>query len=170
MKQLLILVTFSMTLGACKSPHYLPKPMSFQYHTKGLFIECVLNLAPNVTGEIIAVNSSYIDLLPLNAEDGVISVEKRSIKSARIRVALTSNNPEMFKIWAGTIFLSSIGHGGFAIFSIPINLAVALPVANNAAKSSFDVFYPKEISWEELSKFARFPQGIPETVNRQSIQ
>jgi hypothetical protein len=40
----------------------------------------------------------------------------------------------------------------------------------DAAKGVYRVNYPKNVNWEDMSKFARFPQGIPDAVDVKSIK
>ena len=99
----------------------------------------------------------------------MITVFKDSIGSAEIIVSTTSDDPGKISTWAALINLSSIGHGFGGIITLPINLAITIPIANDAAKGTYRVKYPAAIGWKEMSKFARFPQGIPQSINPKSI-
>lgn len=58
-------------------------------------------------------------------------------------------------------------HGGFTIFTGPMWLLGGTAAA--AARSYAPVIDYPESKWMELVMYARFPQGIPETVHRDSI-
>jgi hypothetical protein len=78
------------------------------------------------------------------------------INSCKIRYAQFEGNGIYFTI---PLYLAhSISHGLFAIFTFPINLIYSFSLIDRGTKFTYS---PKEIRQETLSKFARFPQGLP---------
>lgn len=157
-------------LAGCRSPEYLAEPEDFRYHVKGLYLKAQLGNDARLLGEIIEVNPEEIVLLALDQNIGLRTFPKGQIKTAEVVVSLTSDAHKAIGAWAGLINLLSIGHGGYAILSMPINIPVTTAVANKAAMASYRVKYPDQVSWEEMKKFARFPQGIPEQINREDLK
>ncbi|MBV6440743.1 MAG: hypothetical protein DYG98_14995 [Haliscomenobacteraceae bacterium CHB4] len=170
MKKYSIVIGMALFSFACSAPEYLPRPQKLAYHVKGFYIEETKDGESNMLGEIIEVNTNEIKVLPVTKVGGIRTIPKSSIPNADIVISLTSNNPEGIATWAGLINLAPLGHGYFFIFSVPVNLAATIPVANNATKSTYRVRYPQDISWDEMKKFARFPQGIPENVKPEELK
>jgi hypothetical protein len=117
-----------------------------------------------IKGELLAVenDSLYILTYPPSA---VVIFSKEELSTMIVAFSLTSDAPNKFSGWTALLCLSTLAHGYFAVFSLPLNLIVGANVAASAAQSTFAALYPDNISWDELKKFSRFPQGIPEGVN-----
>ena len=162
-------------LGACSSPNYLSTPEDFKYQVEGLTLKALLKSEDVILGEIIEVDSETITILRINQKSYEKSkkiqiVSKKEIVHADVIIAGTSNNPKAISTRAGIINAAPLAHGYFAIITVPLNLAITLPIANNAAKASYRVNYPENISWDKMTKFARFPQGIPENIDPRDIE
>lgn len=156
---------------ACKSPQYLPKPMEFKNNTKGLILELEVSRDSTLTAEIIEVGPEHMTVLPVNQTSlGVINIEKNKISKADIIISLTSDDPGKITKWSSLVNILSIGHGYFAVFSLPLNLATSISLSQDAAKGTYRTKYPENVPWEELHKFARFPQGIPKTLDTRMIE
>lgn len=156
--------------GACSSPYYLSKPAEFKYQVKGLTFEANLDEGLILFGEIIELDSESITILPIGPQrKEMTTISKTQIKSAEIIVSSTSDNSQKIGTWAGLTNIESIGHGIVGIVTLPINLAVTIPIAIDASKGTYRIKYPENISWDEMTKFARFPQGIPENINPKDI-
>ena len=169
MKKYSLLLYVIILLYSCSSASYLTKPMDFKHQVKGLFLETTMHDSSIVLGEIIEVNSVDIKILPLNQANGIHTIAKDKIQSAEVIIALTSDNSKKISSWAGSVNVLSIGHGYFGILTLPINLAITIPMANDAVKGTYRVKYPDNIAWDEMSKFARFPQGIPQNIAQNEI-
>ena len=167
---LLILITL-VFLGACNSPKHLAKPMEFRQYVKGLFFQAKLKQGAKVLGEIIEVNDKAIILLPLDETSSrIITISRELINKAEIVIASTSDNPKGISTWAGLNNITVLGHGGFGIFTLPINLATTIAIDADATTTTYRVKYPNQISWDEIAKFARFPQGIPQNISPNAIK
>lgn len=158
-------------MGACSSPKYLSKPVDFKYRLKGLVFKVQFEDYSKLLGEIIEVDSESITVLPVDPPGfEIITISKNQIKSAEIIVSSTSDDPKGISTWAGLINLGSIGHGIYAVATLPINLLVTIPIANDAASGTYRIKCPGDISWSEINKFARFPQGIPKNIDPKDIE
>ena len=155
----------------CQSPSYVPKPKDFKEYVKGLPIKIKLKGERySVLGEIIEVNSSKMMVYDFFDEEKLISIPKSQIQKADIIVALTTNDPKKIGGLAALTNLFSIAHGIGLIISLPLNVIVTATISNQAAQSTLRVQYPRDIQWEEMYKFARFPQGIPTNIDQNQIR
>ena len=166
-KNTIILFIFSLLFSACKTVNYIPKPADMKYYTKGMWIECNLKDNSQTSGELIAVERQKLYVLDLNGALNLIN--RNSVSNATLKIALTSNSPEKLKV-APLIPLLSISHGLFLVFTLPINLAIVVPTYASNKSGTYIVKYPEATTWEKMSKFARFPQGIPKGVDLKSIK
>jgi hypothetical protein len=158
-------------LGSCGSPRYLSAPNDFSYNVKGLILSVTLDDKTHFLGEIIEANNTELLILPIDkAIDGMVTIPKNKIQSADIIISTTSDNPGGLTTWAGLINLAPLGHGFFGILTVPINVVSTVSIAATANKSTYRMKYPDNVSWSQISKFARFPQGIPEQIDRSQIR
>lgn len=167
MKKSLFILALFLIVNACKTNTYLPKPNEMNYFTRGLWIECNLKNKTTINGEILALNKNQAFILPLFGE--VLTIEKQNIKNAVIHVSLTANQPEELRA-APLIPLLSLTHGWWAFFTLPINISVVAPTVSSQRSGTYIIDYPKAVKWEQLAKFSRFPQGIPEGLDIYSLK
>lgn len=172
MRQISFLAILILLGTSCLSNKYLPKPSELKQHTKGLYIDLKLNGESSVLGEIIEVNPEEVNILPIKIINSTVyhgaltTIKKEQINRARIGVATISDNPKKIKNLATTASVISIGHGWFAIITLPSSLAIGISTVNG----SMSIRYPMDISWDQMNKFARFPQGIPKSINPINIK
>ena len=168
MKNRFILLSITLVFLTCKSPSYLSEPKNFQNNVNGLYFECQIEGKEKVIGEIIEVDPDALKLLLINGD--LITLSKNQIETGDILVALTSDNPKKIKTWSTINNVLVLGHGFWAVLTLPVNLASTIPMSYSASKGVYRVNYPKNVYWENLSKFARFPQGIPAGIDLKSIE
>ncbi|GAA4945425.1 hypothetical protein GCM10023314_18240 [Algibacter agarivorans] len=164
MKNYIILLCTASFLLACSSPKHVTTPQNLKYKVNGFYAKADVNGShKDVSGEIIEVSKNEIKLL----QEGTLQpLQKDMIQSCVISVSLTVNNPKKINTWASLVNIASLGHGVFGIISLPINLGVTASITN----SKYDLKYPDNISWDEIYKFARFPQGIPNDLDTKKLQ
>ena len=172
MKTYLTFLLIAIFLSACKSPAYLPAPADFKNHVQGHFLKLKLwkGQRSTLVGEIIEVRPDAITLLPVNREEKMITIPEEEVWQADIILSLTSDNPGGMNLWAILLNLTSISHGIIGFISLPVNLVFSIPIVQDAYKGTYRIAYPERISWEEMNKFARFPQGIPEYIDLERIE
>ncbi len=162
MKRLKLFSLILLLLVSCAPNTYLPTPAEMNYYAKGIFMECQMQDKTKLEGELLALNETEAFLLPRFGE--VFKVSRQNMKSAILHVSLTANNPE--ELEAGPyIPILTISHGWWLIFTLPINLLVVGPTVGTHRSGTYVVEYPKIITWEQMTMYARFPQGIPEGVD-----
>lgn len=123
-----------------------------------------------ILAEIIEVTDNQISLLPINKPGKIITLDKSSIKKADIIISLISDDPQKYPLLGGIAVATTAGHGYFMVFSFPLSLATTIIFAQDAAKGTYRMKYPEEVEWMQLYKFARFPQGIPDAVDKKLIK
>jgi len=171
MRTLISILLVILFFAACKSPDYLSKPKDFSHHVKGLILMAEIDGESDVLGEIIEVQSEAIMVLPIDKKTNtILTIAKNKIQSASITIASTSDNPKGISTRAGLINVLSLGHGIFMAASLPINLMITIPIGISAAHDTYKMNYPKNVSWNQMSKFARFPQGIPDHIDLDQIE
>ncbi len=150
----------------CKGPEYVPRVENITTSTYGAAIEIKrksVNLM--VDGELISIHDSLIVIL--SEEDKkktILEVQTTDVSHFRLRYA----QPKKYG-WAIPLYsLASLSHGYYAALTLPLNLIVTGAVA--ASGSSAFTYNDKQITLQELSVFARFPQGIPPKITYQMLE
>lgn len=117
-----------------------------------------------VQGELIAIENDSIFIL---SADELKGIPAKEIDSAGVIVFNTEENT--YAIWTGLLTAASLTTGYFAGLTLPLSLGVGIVTTRDEANriNSFD--FPQN-SWPTISKFARFPQGMPPGIDRKSIR
>ena len=167
-KYLFILCCIGLWSG-CGAPKHLLRPRQLKDHTKGLLIEITIKKqSEKMKGELIAISPDHLTFLLLKTKS-VTNIPQKNIENLEVVVSLSSNSPNVISLVAIILNLTPLSHGIYMSISIPVNLIGGSMVANNASKASYRIKYPEQVSWEELAKFARFPQGIPKGIDPLTI-
>ncbi|WP_242134532.1 hypothetical protein [Aestuariivivens marinum] len=163
---LIILIYF---IQGCSSPKYLSAPKDFQNNVKGLYFKCkIKKKQTKFIGEIIEVGDDHIKLLSVKKGEKMIILDRNAIEEAEIMVALSVDDPKKIDTWASLVNVMSIGHGFWGGFTLPMNIAIVSTGINK--KNIYRMKYPEHITWGQLRKYARFPQGIPKTIDENLIK
>jgi hypothetical protein len=117
-----------------------------------------------LSGELIGLTEASVYIM---TGDGLELIPKQQIVSAR----LVMFNTESFEygLWTTAGSLATISNGYFMIFTFPLWLATGIPVSAGEANRQNYLDYPAS-GWDELNKFARFPQGIPPGIELSSLR
>lgn len=173
MKSKVVLPLFiAMIISGCTLPNYVPYSNQLGTTTHGSYIMVHLISSVRIQGELISADSAELLILskPEDIPDAKISeIPVLSVKSFRLYFARPRNYA--WAIIPGVVLPLlpfpdpdnredfMIFHGFFAILTIPVNLtAVGLIYAASIADFSLD---KNEVSFRDLKKFARYPQGLP---------
>lgn len=168
MKKVGVYILTVVFLISCNTKRYLPSPSEFKYHVKGLYIACNVEAGNKVSGELISVDSQALLVRPLDGLGGLRKITKDELSSAEIHVSQTLENSRKIKTWATYLGASTLLHGAYLIFTLPINMVVFSGMTNEGG--IYRISYPNQIDWDELKKFARFPQGVPNHLSANQIQ
>ncbi len=158
-------------LTGCKSPYNLSSPKEFPFHVKGLVLEWKTGKPGKMLhGEILEVTDSNLTVLLVEGTYDLQVIPRTDLEKADILVATTSDSPKSFAIWTALLNLMPLGHGFFGILTIPVNLSTSIPLAVDASAGTYRLKFPRDVPWSDLHKFARFPQGIPASINLTSLK
>lgn len=148
----------TLIIGSCTSPRYLPSSDKIDVNEYGSYIKIVYKTKSHIDGELIAIDSNKIVLLTEKTKQ-CVTVPINEIKHFSLRYAKSKHYG-----WTIPVFtFSTISHGVFLIFTAPVNLIVTISVTmggENAFKYS-----DKNMTYDKLGMFARFPQGIPANID-----
>ncbi len=108
-----------------------------------------------ISGELLAADGDFIWVLEKNC---LRQLEYQRVSWASVEY-FTSFAP-LVGGWDGLGAMSTLSHGFFVVFSLPIWLGIGVPTAIGAAVNNDLEFKPKQ--FDKLYQFARFPQGMPE--------
>jgi len=163
MKSKLYLIGFfALLFCSCNTIKYLPSREEIDINQYGSYIR-ISHIDKKFTiGELIAVDSSQLIVLPKNA-NFCTAVPRDQVKSYSVRYA----KPKEYLKSIPLLLLLTLSHGNYLIVSLPINLFTTLAVLVSAEKE-FEYTH-KTITFDQLAMFARFPQGLPEGIDVSSI-
>jgi hypothetical protein len=152
-------------LAACVSnpdPHNVTQQQVLREGNGG-WIEIVHANGSTVHGELIAVTPTA--LIVLTPSNEVATDPIATFQSAE----LFEYDAEHAKlvVWGGIGALSTLTHGVFLIFSVPIWLATTITTAAIQSRVA-RLTYPDD-PWTEFAKWSRFPQGLPPGITPQDL-
>lgn len=123
----------------------------------GGWIEVTDRTGRQVAGELIAVELVGVYVLAVVPRSELVFVPKAAIESAKLWAWRA--NPYLPLGWAGLGTLSTISHGFILVLSAPVWMITGgLASLSEAYAPLFE--YPTQ-SWDRISIWARFPQGLP---------
>ena len=160
----------AVVLSSCKYPEYLPAIENIDVNPHGAMITAIINkTSKQISGELIACDSVKLIVLTdsiytKNDRSRVKTLSWSEVRKFRLQYAKPRNY-----IWSIPVYtLATASHGWFAVFTAPANLATTIGV-NNSGRLSFS-YDNSKISLDDISMFARYPQGIPQGINPESIR
>ena len=164
-----IILLFAIVISSCKTPAYLPSSEMIDVNQSGSYIQVIRRTVSSneesafINGELIAIDSNNLIVLSEKTNECVI-VPMDNVKQFELQYAKGKHYG-----WTIPVFsLASFAHGMFGIFTIPLNLIVTTWVT--ASGESAFTYKSKNITYDQLKMFARFPQGIPSNIDLESIK
>lgn len=143
---------------------YLPDAAGTQWDVYGSWITVEYGNKDStnfVEGEFIGFQDSVVYIL---TESEPFTIRYEEVKSASLDVNTRQTN--LFAAWTLLGTLSTASHGFYLILSAPLWLVTGI---TNTVSASYDGRYAEDYPgvtwWQSLSKFSRFPQGIPREVD-----
>jgi hypothetical protein len=161
-KYFIFIILIMSCFGACTYPYYLPQSETIDVNQYGSYIE-INPMQGELSGELLAVDNNAITILTdLNFQKKVEIVPLSKVHTFSIRYAKSKSYG-----WTIPVFsLATISHGVFAIFTFPLNLISTISITASAINS----YKYKNITYDQLKMYARFPQGIPANVDLGTIK
>jgi hypothetical protein len=147
----------------CTAPPYLPPADEIDVSKFGSHIKIIRKNAPALAGELIAIDRQQIIVLPQDSRRcEMVSIDE--VKRFTLRYA----RPRHYGWTIPLGFFISFVHGMFFILSEPVNLVVTV-IVTVSGETDFK-YSDKNMTYEQLTMFARFPQGIPPQVDWKQIR
>ena len=142
-------------------PGFLPNKVEAQRQAFGGWVDLMLvgeQEDGNVAGELIAATA---DSLWVMSGSMVVAVPVTAVASGQ----LAGYDSESGQVAGATALgaISTIANGAFLVFTAPMWLIGGGMAANSQGKVGLEDLPPMQ--WAELGKFARFPQGIPDSMD-----
>ena len=150
-------------ISSCTSPRYLPSSDKIDINQNGSYINIISKTTANIDGELIAIDSNKIVIL-LETTNKCMTVPINDVKRFKLRYA----KPKHYGWTIPVYTLATIGHGLFLLITAPINLIVTISVTASG-ENAFQ-YSDKNMTYDKLKMFARFPQGIPPNIDLANIK
>ncbi len=118
-------------------------------------------------GEFISSDENNVYLLA----DSLYIIFKENINSGILEI--DDKNSVEYGLWTFGGTISTISNGYYLIFTAPFWLLVGIPSTvgeSNRDKYEYEEENPDSLYWEDIQKFARFPQGLPENIEIKNLK
>ena len=161
--KLLLMGLIAALISSCSTPKYLPPSNQIDVNQYGSYIRVVSATGKEFRGELIAIDTSRMVVLS-EMNDSCLTIPIREVAQFKLRYAKP-------KHYAGSIpvaLLLPFINGVFSVFTFPLHLIVTISVTASG-EASFK-YSNKNMSYDRLPMFARFPQGLPPNVEPDSIR
>ena len=107
------------------------------------------------SGEFIAVDENVVYLL----YNSVYQIPRHKIYSSVLE--LDSKSSTGYGLWTAGGTVSTFSNGYFLVITAPLWLLVGIPsTVGESSRDRYEIEYPKDVYWEKVKKYARFPQGV----------
>jgi hypothetical protein len=161
-KNYLLLLMATLLFYGCESPSYLSSINQIEDNSHGASILVYLQPHGIMKGELLAIDSNDLSILQYSYDERVMTaaiIPINRIRNFEIQYA----KPKNYGWSIPLLTLSTISHGWYLIFTLPLNLIVT--ISTTAGSQNSFMYNKKEISLNELKMFARFPQGLPKGID-----
>lgn len=161
-KAISFILVLAMACGCASLPN-IPEPSAIGLYERGAYIMVYGKRSMLMKGELIAVESGELVVME-DGRDSVSVVRQSEVKKFKVYNAKTRHYG--WTILAGSALTGL--HGFYLLLTLPLNWLVTIPVTLGG-ENAF-TFNQRNTTFEELKMYARFPQGIPEGVERWGIR
>jgi len=160
---LLLHALFVLLLGSCQTAKYLPDSTEIGFGLYGGQVELRKTDKQFLTGELIALDSTSL-LIRQDANKGCVQVPIAEVNNFTLRYA----RPKKYW-WSVPVYtLVTLSHGFFLVYSAPAN-AIATSTVAITGENAYQ-YSQKQLTYDQLRMFARFPQGMPPGVKPEELK
>lgn len=164
---IILLASLCVLVSSCMGPlpGYLPSHETINTNEYGAYVITYNRGTVNYRGELISVNNDSLVMLQYDryGKDMLRVLPMNDMTACRVFYGKADSYG-----WAYMIPILTISHGLLASLTLPFNLiyvsAIVIP-----AHYSYS-FAMKPVSVDTLTRYARFPMGLPEAIDRESIE
>jgi hypothetical protein len=145
---------------------WLPKPDETQTETLGGWINVrtkTNDQTQHLLGELIAIHADSIFVL---TGPDLIALPKMSITMANLTRYISGH--WVLIPWTLLGFVSTLSHGYFLVFTAPAWILFG-SISTIAQSRAPQMTKLRKTSWDKFAQYARFPQGLPPNLDRQSL-
>lgn len=174
MKRIYIIgILLGTLISSCTSTQYLPKPRDYDRSVYGAYVVVKHKDPYSVTrGELLAVTRDSIIIFNMSSsystKEKIITLALTDIKKVKVQTANIVNSSGGILAWAALLLPVSLTHGIFMILSLPLNI-INLSVMAVGISGNYYFEVPDNPNWAEVAKYARYPQGWPEGLNKKDV-
>lgn len=161
--KIILLGLLAVIMSSCVYPRYLPSSDKIDINPNGSYIKIFRRTSTNITGEFIAIDSTKLVVLS-ELEHKCLTIPIAEIKRFKLRYA----KPKNYGWTIPGYTFATICHGFLLVITAPLNLIVTVSVTSSGERAF--KYSNKNISYDKLKMFARFPQGIPSDIDTASIK
>ncbi|GEM_PF-2642350 len=167
-RELVAVIALAAFITACVDNPDPRKPTLAKMEREGVgaWVVATSRAGWEVQGELISVTSEYVHILRVG-QPGAALIYLRTTDLSRARVYMYESEGGLGAIGLlGT--LSTISHGFVLLLTAPVWI-IATAIAVAAETNHVELDYPEDNSLTEISHWARFPQGIPASVDEEAL-
>lgn len=154
---------------------YLPKVSQVESWPYGSWVEMYLRSSTGdiekSAGELIAFHKDSIFILDIHG--ALKYIDKSLVSNANLYKYKNLANTYMWLSIAlfipSVLGLLVVGEPAFLIFGVPGLLVGTILAISESSSKNYMLVYPGRNRLEEFAIYSRFPQGIPPTVDRNSL-
>lgn len=110
------------------------------------------------SGELLAVSDSTLWVL---RADSVVQFSRHSMPDMTVYIMRTNEKYKTVGWLAAGSMAPTLGHGYYLLVSGPATLLVGAILSNQSVNGTYSLRYPEEVGWDDLYRYARYPQGFP---------
>ncbi|MFM7327428.1 MAG: hypothetical protein ACKO3B_01705 [Bacteroidota bacterium] len=150
-------------LSGCSAPKYLPSPDTIDVNAYGSYIKLKQMSGSKLYGELIAIDSIRLVVLT-NEEKNLVAIPVRTVEKFNLSYAKSKHYGWTIPLGILTPFIN----GFYSIFTLPLHLIVSITTTVSGEKAF--TYSDKNMTYDQLKMFARFPQGLPQGFNMAEVK
>ena len=164
------LVALSLLAAGCAGTRgpsgYLQPAQVAQHEAYGAWIDVDFrDDRAELAGELVAVESDTVFVL---TRSGLHTIARTSIHAARL--GTYDSEWANLAYWVTGATLMTASHGWYSSITAPIWIITGVVAAATVSRGPIEDVKGNDVSrWREVSRFARFPQGMPRDIDRTKL-
>ena len=168
--KIIAVLLISIMMGSCATPTFLPDYSDIDVHPFGSYISIRFINGAEVNGELISIDKKSLIIRTFHDMNDMIVTTKCEVVllSDIHNFILTYANPIYYSWSIPAYAVAAFTNGWAAIITLPVGLLVTTTVTSTG-DNTFS-YYDTNLPISQIAKFARFPNGLPESVTINQIK